>query len=194
MTYFAKKPESAFVLKKIKENLRGNTLVFMTAGSVFSPNKIDTGTKLLTEECAINGKILDLGCGYGAVGIAIKKSFTDKEVVLCDINERAILLSKKNAKLNNTEVKIMLSNGFEKITESFDTILFNPPQAAGKNTCFSLIKNSFAHLNNRGTLQCVARHQKGGRSIEKMMNDTFFNVTTIARKSGYRIYLSRKEL
>lgn len=136
--------------------------------------------------------VLDLGCGIGVVGIAIKKSFAKCNVVLTDINKRAVMVAKRNAKQNNVEVKIKQGDMYTKIKDKFDTILFNPPQHAGKDICMQMIQDSVKFLKKNGLLQVVARHNKGGKSFEKKMKEVFGNVKDIAKKGGFRIYVSEK--
>jgi 16S rRNA G1207 methylase RsmC len=192
--YFTEKPTSELRLRKISVFVKGINLYLNTAAGVFSPDYIDNGTKLLIENAIIKDswKILDLGCGYGVVGIALKKLFPKADFVLSDINERALKLAKMNSKLNKTEIKIIKSNSFDSIKENFDSVLLNPPQTAGKDICFEMIENSFEHLNIKGLLQIVARHNKGGSTFEKKMKEVFGNVKEISKKSGYRIYVSEK--
>jgi len=177
--------------KTIGFNLNNIYLKFITSSSVFSKDKVDKGSELLIKESKSRGKILDLGCGYGAVGICLTK-VGDKDVTMSDINERAISLARKNLKLNNAKAKIIKSDLFENIKDKFDTILSNPPQSAGKKICFQLIQDSFVHLNANGSLQLVARHNKGGKDLAKKMQEVFGNIKSIARKSGYHIYCSKK--
>lgn|SRR3989338_9144745 len=191
--YFSEKQESKLKKKKISAFLRGNKLEFYTGSGVFSKNRIDRGTELLIESAIIkpSGKVLDLGAGYGAVGIAVAKAFPKCDAVLSDVNERAVELAEENVKLNNLKnVETIKSSFFENINENFDAILLNPPQTAGKDVCFRMIEESSQHLNRNGTLQVVARHNKGGKTLEKKMAEVFGNVQTIAKGGGYRIYLS----
>ncbi len=188
--YYTEKPTSKIKEQIINSFLRGKELTFTTASGLFSPKKVDEGTKLLIENAIIqpNWKILDLGCGYGPVGIVMKKAFPDSEVTLLDINERALVYSKKNAEQNKVEIKV-IKNWSE---EKFNTILLNPPQSAGKETCFNLISLSEKHLIRGGLLQIVARHNKGGRVLENKMKEIFGNVKSAAKKGRYRIYISEK--
>ena len=140
-----------------------------------------------------NSKILDIGCGIGVLGIAAAKLF-DSVVVMTDINKRAAMLAAKNAVLNNVKAEIHQGNLYEKIKDNdFDAVLSNPPQTAGKEVCFKLIEQSKTYLKNNGTLQIVARHKKGGKTLSKKMEEVFGNVKVIARKSGYSAYLSVKK-
>ena len=163
--YFSKKPKS----RPEKNIISYEGLRFHTSSSVFSKKAVDKGTALLIKESKIEptSKILDIGCGYGAVGISISKLYPKTEVIMSDINERAIALAKKNLKLNNIKAKTIRSNLFENIKDNFDIILSNPPQHAGKGTCIKIIEESFNHLNKNGSLQLVVRHQKGGKALKK---------------------------
>ncbi len=192
--YYSEKQTSKLRIKKINTNLRKNNLKFYTASGVFSIGKIDKGTKLLIEKSIIkpNYKILDLGCGYGPIGISIAKAFPSTQILMTDINQRAIKLAKNNVKLNNiTNIEIKQSNLYNNIKEKFNTILTNPPQTAGKETCFKLIEQAKDHLKKDGLLQLVARHNKGGKELEKKMKEIFGNVKDIAKQAGYRVYVSR---
>lgn len=195
--YFSEKQTSRFKLTKLSCFLRGINLLIYTAPGIFSNKGIDKGSFLLIEKCIIkdNHYILDLGCGYGVIGVTLAKCFPSSKFLLTDINERAVKLSKKNIltnKLENAEAK--KRNIFDNIDndEKFDTILLNPPQTAGKQLCFQMIEESLQHLKKGGTLQLVARHNKGGKSLSKKMKEVFNNVKDISKKSGYRVYLSQR--
>ena len=193
--YFTKNPTSKEEIRIIEDYLRGSKFVFKTSSGMFSPQKIDLGTRLLVEDSIIpeSGKIFDLGCGYGVVGIVVKKIFPAAKVFMSDINERAVKIAKENALKNKVEVEVKAGEFFGAFAEEkFDAILLNPPQTAGKDVCFKMIEESKEHLNEKGTLQLVARHRKGGETLSKKMQDVFENVKTISIKSGYRIYLAEK--
>ena len=194
--YYSEKPDTKLDKQEIQVNLLGIDFKFNTAASTFSKTRIDAGTYVLISRAEIteNSQILDLGCGYGAVGIAIAKKHSDCTVLMTDINERAVKLSQDNIKLNQIDnAKVRKSNIYDSIPEQFDNILLNPPQTAGKKICFQMIEEAKDHLNPEGKLQLVARHKKGGKELGKKMNETFGNLREIAKKSGYRIYISQKE-
>jgi len=192
--YFSENQSSELKLSSINARLRGQEIELYISSGVFSVKKVDKGTMLLANKCVINEntRILDLGCGYGPVGISIAREFPSIEVVMTDINNRAVKLArmnKKRYKLKN--VSVIQGDIFEKVDGKFDTILLNPPQTAGKDLCFNMIEQSKDYLNKGGTLQIVARHNKGGKTFSEKMNEVFGNVEGIAIKSGYRIYLSK---
>ena len=192
--YFSNKPVARARKKEINYEWKGNAYSFETSSSVFSRTGIDKGTAVLIEHACLpeKGMLLDLGCGYGAVGIIIKRQYPSLDVVMSEVNERAIMLAKKNAARNGVPVDIRQGSLFEKVPESFDVILLNPPQHAGKELCLLMIEQSFDHLKVGGSLQIVARHQKGGIDLSNKMESVFGNVETIGRKSGYHVYLSQK--
>ena len=192
--YFSEKPTCSLRPRSINARLLGNMLTFMTGSGMFSPDKIDLGTKILIEN-AIHEKgwhVLDLCCGYGAVGVALGRSDPSAVITLTDINERAVSFSKQNLRANSVEGTVLCGDGFAKVPDLFDSILLNPPQSAGRKLCESLIETSIKHLAPKGVIQVVARHQKGGRMLSEFMKTVFGNVETIARQSGYRVYVSRK--
>ncbi len=192
--YFEAKQKSKFVPKEIKAILRGREFIFTTASGVFSIEHVDKGTGILVDYCEVpaDATVLDLGCGYGVVGIAIKKCLPKTNVTMVEVNERAVSLAKKNAVKNNVNVKILQGDLYEPIKEEkFDAILVNPPYAAGREICYKIIEDSIKHLNSKGTLQLVARHNKGGAMLEKKMEEVFGNVNTLAKKAGYRVYESK---
>ncbi len=196
--YFSEKQSSPFKLKKIHFSLGGQDFYFYTAPGVFSRTRIDKGSTFLVKTATIkdNWKVLDLGCGYGPVGIIIKKLNPKAEVWLSDVNERAIKLTLMNAELNKVDVKVLKSNSFENLNAYFDTILFNPPQAAGLKLCFKMVEDSYNHLKDGGMLQLVARQNTGGRRFEKLMLELFGNVEPIRGHkefSRYTVYKATKE-
>jgi 16S rRNA G1207 methylase RsmC len=188
--YYSENPTSELVIKKLHD--RQLDIDFYTASGLFSKDHIDKGSRLLIKKANIKPgqKILDLGCGYGIVGIVIKKK-NDVLIEFSDINSRAVSVTKKNLELHKIKAKVYHCDGFEKIKSKYDIILLNPPQTAGKKVCQKLILDSKDHLNPNGSIQVVARHNKGGKSLSAFMEEIFGNVDEIAKGSGFRVYLSR---
>ncbi len=193
--YYSEQQKSLLNIKKIRQKIKGIDFAFYSSSGVFSKERVDKGTLLLAENMIIvkNSKVLDIGCGIGVLGIIAAKLF-NADVVMSDINKRAVMLAKKNIKLNSIKAEIYQGNLFEKIKDKdFDAILSNPPQTAGKKICFELIEKSKKYLRIGGSLQLVARHNKGGKTLSKKMEEIFGNVKVIAKKAGYWIYMSVKE-
>lgn len=191
--YYSKKQDSKLNLKKINIRLKDRIFELYSASGIFSKDKLDKGSKLLIENSIIkeNYSILDFGCGIGVVGISLKLVNPNIKVTMLDVNKRAVKLSKMNVKLHKlNDIKVFDSDLFQKVDDKFDSILVNPPQTAGKKLCMNIITNSMKFLNEKGLLQLVARHNKGGSEFEKYMNLVFGNVKQVAKGSGFRIYVS----
>lgn len=189
--YYSDKPQSEYKESKIRINVWQDSFMLISASGVFSKAELDFATKLLIESTEdAKGEVLDLGCGYGVVGIAIKRKWPSVKITFADINERAVLLTRKNVANLGIAADIVQSDLFSNIHKKFDLILSNPPMAAGRDVCYSLIADSLTCLNKGGLLRIVARHSKGGKALEEKMKDVFGNVKTIAKKGGFRVYES----
>ncbi len=193
--YFSKEPTSSLRRYRIETKIRGFHLVFITASGVFSPRRIDKGTLLLAESMVIEKgwRVLDLGAGYGVLGIVAAKVADKGYVIMTEINRRAAMLARLNIKLNNLiNCEVREGNLYEPVKhEKFNTIISNPPQSAGLKVCFKIISEAPSHLLRGGILQLVARHNKGGRRLMNEMEKVFGNVDVTASKWGYRVYISR---
>ncbi len=189
--YYTEKPSSALRFYNIKTILRGFKINLETSTGVFSPRRVDRATKLLIESMKVNKDeaFLDLACGYGVIGIIAAK--LGAVVSMSDVNERALMLAKKNIKLNKVSANIIKSKSFSKISGEFNNICLNPPIAAGMKVCTDLIISSYEHLSKSGVLQLVARHNKGGSRLEAYMREVFTNVEVIAKRGGFRVYVSQ---
>ena len=195
--YFSAHPESKEKLGLIHTNLRGKAFTFLTSSSVFSKKRIDPGTRLLIETMVLPeiGYILDVGCGYGAVGIAAAALNPSLHIVMTDVNTRAINLAKQNIKKNkttNTEVR----NGYlyEPVKElTFNCILSNPPVSAGMETVKYIIAQAPKVMAAKTTLQMVIKSKTGGKTLQSVFNETFGNAEVLARKSGYRVLIAEKQ-
>ncbi|HDP78692.1 MAG TPA: class I SAM-dependent methyltransferase [Mesotoga infera] len=194
--YFTDQTEPPQIIKAASLKLKnGHSYSFKSPEGVFAFGKIDRASLLLIENCLIEGweSLLDLGCGYGPVGITLKREYPDLKLFMSDVNSRAVTFSKINARDHNVEADIRkgeLYSPWEGMM--FDSILSNPPIAAGKAVWQRLITEAPAMLTEKGSLQIVAYHNKGGSRLEGIMKETFGNVVTKTKSGGIRVYVSRK--
>ncbi len=191
--YFSEKQVSDDKRFEIMISLKNDSFKVLSSSGVFSKKELDDATRLLIENVEIGKRVLDLGCGYGIIGISILRKHNDVDVYFSDVNERALELTKENLKRLKLKGEVIKSCVYDNINETFDTIISNPPMAAGRKTCFNIIEGAYSHLLKNGTLQIVARHNKGGRTLSDKMNEIFGNVETVAMSRGFRVYLSRKQ-
>jgi len=168
----------------------------MTASGVFSKDRIDLGTRLLIESMVLpeKGCILDIGCGYGAVGTAAAVLNPNLHVAMVDINIRAVRLARQNAELNHAwNVDIRHGRLYEPVRDTiFDCVLSNPPVSAGMKTVEAIITEAPAHLSGGATLQMVVKSKIGGKRLQSIFREAFDNVEVLDRESGYRVLISRK--
>ncbi|MEL9940045.1 MAG: methyltransferase [Ignisphaera sp.] len=194
--YYSRKVKRRGNYALISDVIRGITVEFEVVPGLFSYKRIDEGTKLLLEHAEVpeEGVVLDMGCGYGVIGITIAKLNPKLRVYMIDINEEAVRLARRNVirnKLDINSIIVLHGNLYEPVANmAFDAIYSNPPFAAGSDVVERIIVEAPKHLNIGGTLQIVAR--KGAEKIEKLMKQTFGEVEIKASKKGYKVLLARK--
>ncbi|WML58177.1 class I SAM-dependent methyltransferase [Neobacillus sp. PS2-9] len=172
--------------------LKNNLFRFKTDNGVFSKREVDFGSRLLIESFEMpqtEGFVLDVGCGYGPIGLSIAKQYHDRVVHMVDVNERAIQLSKENAALNKIEnVKVYESDRLINVNEmNFAAILTNPPIRAGKQTVHDIFEQSYNHLVSNGELWVVIQKKQGAPSAIEKLKTLFSEVETIDKSKGYFI-------
>jgi len=190
--YYTKSPTSELKTYSITYNIGRHSIRLTTADGVFCKHSVDFGSNLLINTIADQKKpnsILDIGCGYGVVGISLGKIF-DCSVTMCDINERAVSLAKRNGKDVNT--KVIQSDGFENIGDTFDVIVTNPPIRAGKAVYYQWFTESINYLNDDGRFYCVIQKKQGAPSAIKHLESVYGNCKIIAKDKGYFITESTK--
>jgi 16S rRNA (guanine1207-N2)-methyltransferase len=193
--YFTVHPSSKLKLGLLETTLLGVRLRFLTASGVFSHRRVDTGTRVLIDSMLIprTGRVLDFGCGWGPIGISIAATHTETLVVMSDINKRAVWLAVENVKLNNVNAEVMWGDLYAPVRHlKFDVVVSNLPISAGRDINSRAISGACDILVPGGTLQLVVRSSKGHRIISQTMEQFFCNVEEIEKKSGYRVFLSRK--
>ncbi|MGX2957810.1 class I SAM-dependent methyltransferase [Peribacillus sp. JNUCC 23] len=196
--YYSQKPDVESNPKFWDYTLRGRSFRFKSDNGVFSKKDIDFGSRLLIETFTldeeIKGSILDVGCGYGPIGLSIAASFPERTIELIDINSRAVDLAKDNAKSNGiANVSIYESDQLDSVEfDQFAAILTNPPIRAGKTVVHGILEKSHAKLTDGGELWVVIQKKQGAPSAMDKMEQVFGNVKTAVKKKGYYILVSKK--
>ncbi len=152
---------------KIEVSFKNTELTLITDNGVFSKKGLDFGTRSLLETIDnVSGQVLDFGCGYGPIGIYLKKTY-DVEVDAVDINERAMNLTKKNAELNKVNINIFESNIYENINKKYDYIVTNPPIRVGKKILYQILFEAKEYLKENGELWLVIHKDQGAKTLAK---------------------------
>lgn len=191
--YYTEHPASEIREKEFRYAIRNTELLLTSVSGVFAhESKVDRASELLIGTFKPSGgSVLDLGCGYGAIGLFIKALYKNQIVCLSDINERAVDYAMLNAAKNRLEIKAVRSDLFSAFGgTAFDDIATNPPLAAGKKLLTRLIDEAFDHLNPNGALWLVAYHNKGGSTLKEIMNVRFGNAEDMEKSGGIRVYRS----
>ena len=190
--YFTNNPNLKSELRTIIYKNEGETLTFFSDNGVFSKDKLDFGSTLLLETVfkninKENLNILDVGCGYGFMGISLAK-FLNAQVTMCDVNKRALHLAEKNALENgvSSRVKVIESNIYQNITDIYDLIITNPPIRAGKEVVYGILDGARDRLKAKGELWFVIRKDQGAKSTIKHLSENY-NVEVVTKSKGFYI-------
>jgi 16S rRNA (guanine1207-N2)-methyltransferase len=194
--YFAERPRSRSHPRTLRFLYRGELLTFVVDQGVFASHGLDPGTALLIENLVLarTDRVLDLGCGWGAVGVAAAKAARNGRVVMTEVNRRAARLAEKNVERNgvhNAEVRV--GAFFEPIaSESFDVIATNPPYRVGRPHVLRIMEEAREHLGAGGRLVLVGKGSQGIRFYQAWLEEHWpGSVEVLARGSGYRVLEAR---
>lgn len=193
--YFTNNLNLKSELRKIIYKYKDYELTFYSDNGVFSKDKLDFGSTLLldtifTEVKGSNLKVLDVGCGYGYIGISIAK-ILNGEVTMCDVNKRALHLAEKNCLENKVEAKVIESNVYENITDIYDLIITNPPIRAGKEVVYSILDGARDRLKAKGELWFVIRKDQGAKSTIAHLEETM-KCEIVQKSKGFYIIKAEK--
>ena len=199
--YFDENPKTASDRHEIACRFNGVNFSLLSDSDVFSKKQVDFGTSLLLNTAIVDlkargvheGRLLDLGCGYGVVGVVMQRAFHKMDVVLSDVNQRALALARENAKRNYVErVAVTASKGWEKLDGQFDVVLTNPPVRAGKETVFSFYEGACERLSVGGLLYVVLQKKQGAPSSKAYIETLFGNCEIVEKDAGYWIMRTEK--
>ena len=193
--YFTNNENLKSELRDIKYSVNEYNFVFKSDNGVFSKNKIDYASSFLVNTFLNNKNndyesILDVGCGYGFIGIVLSKVL-NKHVDMCDVNKRAIHLCKMNKDINKVDISIFESDIYEKVNKKYDLIITNPPIRAGKEILYKFLNEGMKHLNKNGELWFVIHKDQGAKRVKKML-DLSYKCEIIDKSKGFWIFLVKK--
>ncbi|ETT53824.1 MULTISPECIES: class I SAM-dependent methyltransferase [unclassified Paenibacillus] len=194
--YYSQQPEARHDRRSIDTELRGKGLRFTSDAGVFSKGDIDHGSRVLIEAMEIpeGAKVLDVGCGYGPIGISAAHLASKGHVTMIDINSRAVELARENAQHNGIRnVTVMESDVLSAVQgQTFDVILTNPPIRAGKAVVHAIFEQAYDHLNEGGCLWVVIQKKQGAPSAVAKLESMFPVVEEVGKDKGYRILKAQK--
>ncbi|MEC1375393.1 class I SAM-dependent methyltransferase [Heyndrickxia oleronia] len=195
--YYSRNPEIESSPLYWNFTLRGHNFAFKSDQGVFSKKEVDYGSRFLIDQFVppeISGPFLDVGCGYGPIGLALAKISQDRIVHMVDVNQRALELAEENALHNQiSNIKVYESDRFESVQENeFAAIITNPPIRAGKKIVHDILENSFYHLKQQGELWVVIQKKQGAPSAKDKLEEIFNEVEIVGKNKGYYILKAKK--
>lgn len=192
--YYEKNPTADHDIHELRVRLLDTPMTFLTDAGVFSKRMVDYGSQVLlnTLDLEPDKTLLDVGCGYGPLGLTLGKVF-GVQATLTDINSRALDLARANAEKNQVNARIFQSNVYDDVEGNFDYIVSNPPIRAGKSVVHEIIKGAFRHLEDQGSLTIVIQKKQGAPSAKAKMEEVFGNCQILKKDKGYYILESVKE-
>jgi len=190
--YYTETPLSEHDERRVSLRALGNDLTFITDAGVFSRDGLDRGTEVLLNALPpLSGRVLDLGCGWGVVGVALGRRWPALDIVMTDINTRAVALARRNLAENGVKATVLQGDGFAPVEGRFDAIVTNPPIRAGKAVVYGLFAQARDYLKPDGALYAVIRKQQGAPSALKYLKEIYATAETVARGSGFHVLRAR---
>lgn len=194
--YYTARPETAHEEAEFTAELRGMPFRFVTDAAVFSRNRVDFGSALLIEAMQLDSAdtVLDVGCGYGPIGMSAARLVPEGRVYMVDVNERAVDLARRNLEHNGiTNAEVRVSDALESVQGiAFDKVLTNPPIRAGKAVIYRIVDEAYDALKPGGSLWLVIQTKQGAPSMKKKLSERFGNVEDVEREAGYHVFKAVK--
>lgn len=187
--YYTQTPQSKSDKKSFDIHFKGHDLSFVTDAGVFSKGELDKGSALLLATMpTLTGEVLDMGCGWGAIGITLMKMQPHLSLTMVDINSRALALTRENLVLNGLHAQTLQSNGFEGLSEQrFMAIVTNPPIRAGKQVIYGMFRDAKPFLLPEGALYIVIRKQQGAESAIRFLKTLYSRVEVLKKGGGFYV-------
>ena len=182
-------------IKEINYSISDKSFTFYTDLGVFSKDKVDYGTDLLIKAYLNNHneslKVLDIGCGYGVIGLVIE-NITNSKVDMVDINKRSVHLTKMNIKRLKSNNNAFYSDAYSEVKDVYDIVITNPPIRVGNDKLLEILIGAKKHLNKEGELWYVIRKDQGGLTIMKKL-ENIYNIEIKDKKKGYIIFCAKSK-
>lgn len=192
--YFENNDKLKSEVRELSYYIQGITMRFLSDNGVFSKGNIDFGSSLLIRtiikfsEMYNYQEVLDMGCGYGTIGLSVARMFPKIHMDMVDINLRAIELARENKSRNFVEnAEIFVSDVYENIQKKYDMIVSNPPIRAGKKVVHAIVVGAKEYLNSGGSVWCVIQKKQGAPSLLKALEETFSEVYIRSKEKGYYV-------
>lgn len=170
---------------------------FKSCSDIFSKDTFDYGSTLLLktviDKVKLDGNVLDVGCGYGIIGIMLKLYFPNINITCLDINTTAVQLTQENAKRQNVDITALESDLYDNISNKYTHIVTNPPIKAGKENLFNVVTKGYDVLENNGTITLVIKKKHGMESLKNHIQSIFGNVEVLKKDKGYYILHATKQ-
>lgn len=193
--YFTSRPTSPHQTRTLRFLYRGRILTFTTDRGIFSYEALDPGTGLLIENLELGEEehLLDMGCGWGAIGLAAASAMPKGRATLIEVNHRAVLLARQNARTNHlSNVEVLQGDLYQPVgTTRFDVVASNPAYKAGRELVLRFFQETPAHLTERGRLVVVGKGSQGILFYQRWLEARWSSVEVIGRGSGYRVLLAK---
>lgn len=190
--YYTNDPTSRSEIREISYELEGRRFTFETDHGVFSMERVDHGSDILIRalrrnEPSVSGQVIDLGCGYGAIGVTLAVLYPEAQFHLIDVNDRAMALARRNAEKIGVSDRIEVGTAQISGEAEAELVVTNPPIRAGKETVYRLFQNAYEWLEPGGRLYVVIRKNQGAPSAVKELLRIFGNCETVERQSGFHV-------
>ena len=191
--YYDAVPQSASAPGIIDIEFNGEKYAFKVDNGVFSKHGLDDGTRIMLKALpTLSGRILDLGCGWGPVGVILGRTYPNAEIVMADVNTRALTLASENLernRINNAET--VVSDVYSGVEGEFDYIITNPPIRAGKQVVYQMLDEAKQRLSPGGALIAVIRKQQGAESALKHLAEVYGQAKILDKEKSYWVMEAR---